>query len=174
MREIFIIGTIHDKNLMNIKELTEILEKIEPDQLLIEIEEEDLNHESFYYKPYPNEMVCAYYWAKDNKIKVNGFDYDICVLKNISKRKLDKVLININKKIKGFDWKEFNKKENRRFFHEDDEKSIDKKKWIKREKIMLTNIYNKMVKNGKIVILTGVGHLDFFEKNIKGAKFLLE
>ena len=54
----------------------------------------------------------------------------------------------------------------------DSEKNlIDLDKEIKRESEMLRNIRNVIVKKGIVLILTGCGHLDFFEKNIKDAIF---
>ncbi len=171
MREIFIIGTIHDK-FTNIEELKSILDKIKPDQLLVEITHNDILMNNF--KSYPVEMIFSYKWGVNNKIKINGFDYEINILKNISKRRFDKITRNVIRHIKRLDWKDFNKKENRNLFYEYNEKILDNKKNIKRENMMLINIYNSMISNGKIVIITGAGHLDFFEKNIKGAVFPLE
>ena len=47
----------------------------------------------------------------------------------------------------------------------------DKIKFKKRQFEMLKNIKNNLSSQGKIVILTGCGHLQFFEENIKEAEF---
>ena len=75
MRKIIIIGTLHSYTPSN--ELKEILEKYKPNQLLVEITQENINKNNF--KSYPEEMVFAYGWAIKNKIKVNGFDSTINV-----------------------------------------------------------------------------------------------
>lgn len=40
-----------------------------------------------------------------------------------------------------------------------------------RKNEMLKNIQNNIIKSGTAVIITGVAHLDFFERNIKDAVF---
>jgi hypothetical protein len=38
---------------------------------------------------------------------------------------------------------------------------------------MLKTIEKVMVKDGKVLIICGIGHLEFFEKHLKDAKFIL-
>ena len=65
-----------------------------------------------------------------------------------------------------------NKAENLKKLDTDSAKNlVDSKKEEKREFEMLKNIKNSMIDNGKILIITGCGHLDFFEKHIINAVF---
>jgi hypothetical protein len=50
-------------------------------------------------------------------------------------------------------------------------KTIDWKKWKEREIEMLKNVKKRISLRGKTIIVTGCGHLSFFEKHIKNATF---
>ena len=170
MRKIIIIGTLH-AGLTPENELKEVLEKYNPNQLLIEIAEEDIKNREFY--SYPLEMVFAYDWANKNKVKVNGFDLKIDVLRKGMKEEDNQKVIEEQKKLmNNFSWKDMNKAENLKKLDTDSAKNlVDSKKEEKREFEMLKNIKNSMIDNGKILIITGCGHLDFFEKHIINAVF---
>jgi len=170
MKKIIIIGTLH-AGLTPKNELKEVLEKYNPNQLLIEIAEEDIKNREFY--SYPLEMVFAYDWANKNKVKVNGFDLKIDVLRKGMKEEDNQKVIEEQKKLmNNFSWKDMNKAENLKKLDTDSAKNlVDSKKEEKREFEMLKNIKNSMIDNGKILIITGCGHLDFFEKHIINAVF---
>ena len=172
MRKIYVIGTIHGITPNN--ELKSILKKINPNQILIEIVERDLKNKSF--KGYPNEMVYTYEWGIKNQKIINGFDFKIRtvkkpVLKNKKLlKKLDEKAIKI---ISKHNWKEWNKSkyDEDKEFYKLQKRIIDFKNQKIRENKMLSNIKKIMVKNKKILVLTGVSHLRFFEKKLKGAIF---
>ncbi len=170
MKKIIILGTLH-AGLTPEDELKEVLEEYNPHQLLIEIAEEDIKNGKF--DSYPPEMVFAYNWAKKNKVKVNGFDSKIDVLRKGMTEEDNQKLIEKQKKLMNiFTWKDMNKTENLKKLDADSAKNlIDQKKEEKREFEMLKNIKNSMIENGKILIITGCGHLDFFEKYISNAIF---
>ena len=177
MRKIYIIGTIH--NFIPENDLIQILERYSPDQVLVEITASDLKKKNF--KNYSKEFKDAYRWCKKNKVKVNGFDYwqkgwlqskDMSKSEKIEYIKIEKKLVKI---VKRYGWKKFNKKKYEKLL----DKYIGKAKksipYIKeayeilpiRQKKMLANVKKRMLKKGTIIILTGAGHLDFFEKNLK-------
>ncbi len=170
MGRIIIIGTLH-AGMTSEKELKVILEKYNPYQILVEISQKDINNGAI--DSYPSEMIFAYRWAKNRGKKINGFDAKINTLKaEMTEEDNQKVIEEQKKIMENFSWKDMNKPENLQMLDTDSEKNlIDLDKEIKRESEMLRNIRNVIVKKGIVLILTGCGHLDFFEKNIKDAIF---
>ncbi|MDP1694795.1 MAG: hypothetical protein Q8L34_04610 [Candidatus Woesearchaeota archaeon] len=170
MRRIIFIGTIHC-GVTDEKELELLLSNYKPNQLLVEIAQEDLDNKKL--KPYPPEMVFGYKWAKKHKIQVNGFDSPINVLKEgltaeHRKRILDKQLAIIKK----YNWKDFNKKyycKKIGFYRE----YIDVEKNKRRNEEMVKNIEILIQTRGIIVVLTGAGNLTYFEKHVKDTEFPL-
>jgi len=72
-------------------------------------------------------------------------------------------------------WKDFDR---RQYRHRDEIdkllcKLVDAKKDRLCQRRMLTNIRKSMAKSGTILILAGVGHLDFLEHHLKDAEFPL-
>lgn len=169
MRNIIIIGTLHE-GLTPESELFEELEKNNPSQVLVEITDEDVKSENF--SSYPPEMQSTYSWAKKHKVKIRGFDSKIDILKSsVTKEKEAAAVERFKKKISGLTWKDLNKEWQNK--DEDIDEIIDKKKDLQREQEMLSNIRKLIAKNGTILIITGCGHLNFFEKNLSSAKFPL-
>ncbi len=167
---IYIIGTIH-AGFTPFKELKTILEKLNPNQLLVEIAEVDLKKEKL--KNYPPEMVLAYKWAKKNKVKVYGFDSKINELRKGVTKKDTKILIEKQKKLMiGYTWKDMNKKKIMKILSVPlVNKLIDPKILKRRQKEMLRNIKRMIDNKGIVIILTGAGHLSFLEKHFKKAIF---
>ena len=170
-REIIVIGTVHEGWTPN-KELKDVLEKIKPTQILVEITQEDINNDKF--ENYPPEMVFAHKWAERKKVKVNGFDSSINILKadatTTDEKKVIKAFEYLLKKRK-FTWKDMNKENLQKIFCETNNLLIDDAKDKQRQREMLKNIIHTIMKSGKIVIITGAGHLNFFEKHLKNAVF---
>ncbi len=177
MRKIYIIGTLH--NYIPKKDIIEILEKYSPDQVLIEVTSSDLKKKNL--KGYGKEFRDAYEWCKKNKAKVTGFDYEQKgwpQSKDMSKpekkeyKKIEKILFKI---VKRYGWKKFNKKKYEKLLDCYINKAKETIYYVKkayevlpqRQKRMLANVKKRMLKKGTIIILTGAGHLDFFEKNLK-------
>jgi len=79
MTNIIIISTLHAGITPN-NELEEIFKKYKPDQILVEISQEDIEKNNL--NSYPPEMIFTYQWAKSNGIKVAGFDSKINVFKD--------------------------------------------------------------------------------------------
>ena len=177
MRKTFVIGVIH--NFVPKKDLIELLEKYNPDQVMVEITASDLKKKKF--KNYGKEFKDAYEWCKKKKVKIDGFDYwqkgwlqleDMPESEKKEYKKIEKLLVKIFKR---YGWKKFNKKKYKKLL----DKYIDKAKksisYIKeiyetlpiRQKKMLANVKKRVLKKGTILILTGVGHLGFFEKHLK-------
>jgi len=172
MNQIYIIGTLHAGWTPD-KELQEELEKIKPDQLLVEICDSDLQDNKL--DDYPPEMVFAYQWAKENQVSVVGYDSKIKVFREgISDEDNQAVIEEQKKQLSHLTWQGANKPENcQLFMKESYEKLVDPAKDKLREQEMLDNIKKAIADQGRVVILTGCGHLDFFKANLSEAKFPL-
>lgn len=172
MKKIVIIGTVHG-DFTPEDELKEVLEEYNPDQLFVEIAAEDIKDGKLAH--YPSEMLFAYEWARKNKVRVDGFDSKINGPEEGREKEGEQKLIEEQRKLLNkFSWKEMNKPENLRKFYDSFPKNlVDPKKEEKREFEMLKNIRNHMIKNGRVLIITGCAHLDFFEKNFENAEFPL-
>ncbi len=172
MKKLFFIGTLH-AGLTPTKELAQILVSLKPDQLLLEIHQEDISNN--YLKNYPVEMIFALRWAKRNKIQVKGFTSHIEMLAKGKNQKDNLSVIKEQKKIiKQYSWHDFNKEKYAKLLNTKNFKAlIDLKAWGKCEKVMAKNIKKYQIKNGISVVLCGVGHLSFFEKKFKKAVFPL-
>lgn len=168
MRKFYLVGTVHNMFPKHKKEFAQILKRINPDQILVEIDKKDLKSSKI--KKYPKEMVYAYKWAIKRKKKTDGFDYDINIIIS-NKKDLIKAEKKEKKLIDRVGWKELNKKKYSSVIDNIVNKIINKRKALNRRKLMLKNIKNRAIDNGKILILTGTGHLSFFERHIKGAIF---
>ncbi len=172
MRKIIIIGTIHHGWTPN-EELKDVLEKYVPNQLFIEIAEEDIVKNNL--KEYPPEMIFALNWAKENKVRADCFDVAGFTLKKGTTKKEIKNLIEefsgLVKKTK-LTWTDMNKEKNLKLLDAPNYlNAIDWKKEKAREREMLNNIKRVILKSGTIVIVTGAGHLKFFEEHFKRAEF---
>lgn len=169
-RKIIVIGTLHAGITPN-NELKEIIESFEPNQLLIEIANDDIVKNDI--NSYPPEMIFAFEWAKNNNVKVAGFDSKINVFREGVMPKDNQAIIEKQKKlIKNLSWKDFNKIENEKLLDIDGlDELIDQDKEKVRESEMLKNIETNIAESGTIVIITGTAHLNFFEQNIKDAIF---
>jgi len=174
MRKIYIIGTIHNMLPKHKEELESILKEINPDQLFIEMTSKDLKSKNF--KKYSKEMICTYKWGKKNHRKINGFDSSIKIEKKSISLKLERETEQkLMKIIKKYDWKDLNKP-NYKDYKEIDKliiKLIDQKKNRLRNQEMVENIRKLIVKEGKVLILTGVGNLKFFKRKFKNITFPL-
>lgn len=172
MREIYIIGTLHAGLTPN-HDIAKLLAKYQPDQLLVEITEDDIIKSDFY--GYPPEMVSAYSWAREQGVLVNGFDADIEVMKK-DKTEADNIQVVDEAKelMTKFSWQDMNRPE---VMAKTKTKAyldlIDWRKFHRREAMMLKNIKSKLLARGRIVILTGAAHLDYLAENLPEAKLPL-
>ena len=169
MRKIIVIGTIHNYPSCR-RQLKQILKKLNPDQVLVEIIDADLKKRKF--KNYPKEFIDAYEWAVKNKKIINGFDVPIRIEKPFFKKELRQINRDMANVISKHDWKEWNKSK-----YDDEIYGLTKnviyvKKHKLRQRKMLVNIKRTMIPRGKILVLTGIGHLNFFERYLKIADFL--
>lgn len=72
--------------------------------------------------------------------------------------------------IEQYNWKEFNtKKVSDLLDFSLKEKLFDQSVLNKREQEMLENIQEKSIDDGKIVIVTGADHIDYFHDNLKNS-----
>jgi len=155
------------------KELARILNIYNPEILLVEITQADIEKDNM--EKYPDEMVFAFLWAKKKNIPVYGFDYSMNTLAEGKTEKDNQAVIKEQKKIfMGYSWKDANRQEIEEILDTATAKAlINSKKVAQRDKEMMKNIKKIIKKNKKTVIVTGVGHLKFFEKHIVEARFPL-
>ncbi len=167
---LFFVGTLHAGLTPN-KELEAIIKEINPDRILVEILQEDI--EKVQVGSYPPEMVFAYKFARNNKIRVLGFDSKVDIFQDSVTKADDQELLLQQKRIIGNkSWKLFNKSENAKLLTEVDQIS-DMNRWRKREKEMARNIRKVVFENKKVLVITGCGHLDYFEQEFPNAVFPL-
>lgn len=165
MRKIIIIGTLHAGLTPN-RELEKIFIKYKPTQILVEIAASDLENQQI--NQYPPEMIFTYQWAIKNNVKVNGFDSKINTLrKGVTEKDDQKLLTEQKKIISKYSWQEFNQIEKEKLI--DIGNITDPEKESERENEMLNNINQAIIKEGVILIITGCGHLNFFEQNMPNA-----
>lgn len=169
-KKIIIIGTLHAGLTPN-NELEEVIKGYNPDQLFVEIANDDILKNDLI--SYPPEMIFAFEWAKSNNIKVMGFDSKINVFRDGVTPEGNQDLIEKQKKlINEISWKDFNKTENEKLLDVDGmDELINPDKERMREEEMIKNIEASTIKNGTILVITGIAHLNFFETNIKDAIF---
>ncbi len=177
MRKIFIVGTIHGQYTPD-AELREVLEDLKPDQVLVELSEAPTT-EMKDRLIYATEMVFAYNWAKDKGLTVGTFDVDdqhsyFKEGKGPNDPEYKKLMEKQQAIIKEHSWREFNHEALNELL---DDPLIpilfDIKSDEKREDQMLENLTRLMFKEGRIVIVTGAGHLKFFESKIPDVKIPL-
>ena len=164
MTKLYIIGTLHAGLTPN-EELEEVLREYEPQQLLVEIAQEDIDSDDI--SKYPSEMVFAYNWARKNELPVAGFDCKMNTFKTGKTSEDNENLIEKQKASMGkLTWKDMNKSENDRILNSaisEDENVVDAELEKIRNEKMVENIKRIKAKNGNIVVLTGCAHLDFFQ-----------
>lgn len=169
MRKLIFIGTLHAR-LTPKTELFSVLDEYDFDLILIEVQQSDLDSNNL--DRYPPEMLDAFSYAKSKGIKVKGFD---CGFNVILKGKSDDdnlaVIEEQKKLLAGLNWKDFNKEINLKLIDIKSENDlIDQEKWDERENLMMENIEKELI-DGTVIIITGAGHLKYFEKYFKDAEF---
>lgn len=169
MKRIIVIGTLHAGLTPNL-ELEQVLEKYKPNQLLVEIDQEDIDAGNI--SLYPPEMIFAYSWAISKSIKVYGFDCKMNIFSEEKNQTDNQVVIMDQKRVMGkLTWKDMNKKDNLKILNVPLEDGlIDQNKEKEREIKMLENIRSLNL-NGTVVVLTGCKHLKLFEENLNEAIF---
>lgn len=173
---IIIIGTIH-LNWTPKDELSKVLSDINPDQVLVELSREEL-----YERPREDsirdEMFEAYDWAVEHNKLVNYFDSEDSPLKEGVTGKEPEFLEHELKSkdlLKSYSWKDLNKPEPWKISEvkELEDKIVaqyfDTEKSQQRERQMLKEIRAKLIE-GTNVIVTGAGHLSFFERELPEAE----
>jgi len=172
---LYFIGTLH-ANFTPHKELVSEVNSISPDVLLVEIIQEDID--SFDIENYPDEMRALYAWAIKDGTPVYGYDVNIQTLAANQTDVDNKNVINEQAKIlEQYSWKEVNKSEINKLFDlvPGAKELVDNDKVERRNQVMKRNISSIVEDNqgSNIVVLTGCGHLDFFEQEFKDAYFPL-
>ncbi len=173
MNNLIFIGTLHAGFTKN-DELAEVVIKQKPDIILVEIEQSKLEENNI--SQYPPEMIFLAELARKISVQLFGFDSSIDVLKQ-GKTEADNIEI-IKKQseiISCYNWKQFNNPNicsKLDFFNNE---LIDIQKWDAREGELYKNIskIHKRNRNKRIVIITGCGHIKFFQNKFPKALFPL-
>lgn len=173
-----VIGTLH-LGLTRRNDLRKILEELKPAQLLVELPEEPTAR--LRASQHSDEMAFAAMWAETKSIPVGFFDVNEGgILKDgVSENDSDfKRLVDEQvAELKAFPWQDLNRRdvwEKGRLGEVERElysQYFDAEKWEVRERKMLENIKRLTGKEGTTVILTGAGHLVFFQKELPNAEF---
>ena len=175
MKKAIIIGTIH-LHWTPKEELWEVLNELNPDQVLVELSDEELN-EPPRSDSIRDEMFSAYDWAIQNHKLVSLFDSDDSPLKDGVTGKEEEFIqheLKCKELLKSYSWKDLNKQEPweisevKELEDKIKEKYFDTEKSQAREQKMLKEIKCKLI-DGTNVIITGAGHLSFFEKEVPEA-----
>jgi len=147
MRKIYVIGTTHDMLPKHTQEFKSLLEKYNPDMVLVEIVQADINKNKIKNR-YPREMIYALKWAIKNDKAAKGFDVRYKMVKTPSKE-VKRAIKEFERKytyLKKLDWKDFNNIENLIVGDDMFNSIIDTKAELRRERSMLKNI-KKYLKN---------------------------
>ena len=144
MRNIFLLGTVPCMMPEKALELKLLLEIMNPDQIFVEIADNDLHNG-------------------------HGFISDCNLLLEENRNKI--LIEEFSHLIAGNNWKVFNKIDSEIYenFYNLCSMMIDIKKVEEKQNKMLVNIEKKIIPNGKILIVTESLNLKFFEKNLKNA-----
>ena len=175
-QKLYIIGTLHGEY-TNKVELKEVLERISPDQLLVELPPRSvdaLKEEG----EWRDEMLYANEWATQKGIPVvfidveadnpfrDGYTPETPEYKEL--------LARLEQKISQYTWKEFNRAETNAHLNDPMEEVLfDKTCEVEREQKMTENIRQAMQSDGVVLLLTGTAHLDRFEKEFPNASLPL-
>lgn len=96
MKNVIFIGTLH-AGLTPHNELAELLDFFRPELLLLEMVQNDMNHANI--DTYPDEIVFAFYWGKENNIQTIGFDVPVNIFSGNKTDKDNEMLIEEQKAI---------------------------------------------------------------------------
>lgn len=170
------IGTIHC-GITDNDELIEIINNLNPEFILIEMVQEDIDNNTI--ENYPDEMKYVLNWCKEKNILCYGFDSNIDIShKNYSKENESRLIEFQMREIKKRNWKEFNNSKICKLIDCNESfEVIDSFKERTREIEMKNNILNILeINKSKFkqgIVITGCGHLDFFRKEFVDANFPL-
>lgn len=167
MTKLFFVGTIHE-DITPPDELVEVVASVDPDMVLVEIAQEDVDSNEV--ESYPSEMQAIHAWAVKNDLPVYGFDYLVEVMRSdVDEEAAQTDLDTLKQHFRRIGWKQANKESSPPvdFFA----KYCDMSLFSKRQEEMARNI--KQVATGRAVVVTGTAHLDFFADVFPGACFPL-
>jgi hypothetical protein len=168
MRNIFLLGTVPCMMPEKAFELNLLLKVMNPDQIFVEVTDNDLMNTEGYMN---DEMLFIVEWAKQNGKKIVGhcFATDCTLLLEENRKKT--LTEEFSHLIAGNNWKAFNKIDTEVYnrFYNLCAMMIDMKKVEDKQMKMLGIIENKMVNHGKILVVTEALNLKFFEENLKNA-----
>jgi len=170
-KQILVYGTVH--NMIPTKELNAILDKNQPDLILVDEYQDNIKMNRLNQSP--QEVKDAIAWANANYVNIFGFGLRRTVVKKPlpSKKQLAEVAAAQKKILKGKSWKDANKRELASLEAKAAEPVIDQKALAQNRKQMLARINEYLPTGNKVVIFVGAAHLEFFQKNLPDAVFPL-
>ncbi len=168
MRKIIVIGTMHRMMPQAEAEFATLLEQYSPQQLLVEIDNDDLQRNQI--NDYPKEMIFAVKWAKERGLPVLGFDCKINTSRVGIDPDFEEQVIERQLKVLGNrSWIELNVSSVNRELEQVDgfDSLVDKDAVILRHKVILENARQRAATEGVIVLLTGCANLDVFDGQLE-------
>jgi hypothetical protein len=167
MRKIYIVGTSHQNvTLAYKKELLELFDEINPDQVFIEKLKTELSQKRV--RDDRPEMKIAYEWSLKNNKLVNAYDHKQSIIRSgIETPEIDKANTQLTKITKKIGWKDLNSLKNILVLKKVLATILDEDKFNQREQRMLQNINKAILSNGRILILCGTLHVPFFKSKFK-------
>jgi len=172
MLKIIFIGVLHC-GFTPLKELEQLILSYKPNQLFVEIKQEDIDSNNI--ENYPPEMIFASRLAIQKQIHLKGFDSNINITTSNSTKEQEETIIKKQEEIiQKYDWKNFNKEKYDQLLKvEGWDGLIDEHKWLAREEEMENNIKKILPQEGTVLVITGAGHISFFKKVFPKASFPL-
>ncbi len=174
MRTIYVIGTVSCMMPQKEMELKLLLQVVDPDQIFVQIDPEDMRLGNTQYSA--KEMLFVYNWGMQKQKKVLCFDKRMDVSSAfLDDKKRNEIKTEMAHLFAGTNWKEFNKFNSEIYKKFDRLKCLlaDENKERERHYAMIANIEKDLISKGKVLILVNIGHLPYFETNIKEALFPL-
>jgi len=172
MLELIFIGTLHNMFETHRADLELLLNTYKPQVLLIEVTQTDLEQDRI--DDYPDEMKFAAKWAQDLQIPVMGFDSPIYPVKEgITEEEISAATNEQLKILEGKTWRDANCASLLTRLQSVSSPQIDQAKSLEREMAMLANIRKALPAEGRVLVLTGVGHMPFFTRKLPSAQFPL-
>lgn len=168
MRNVFLLGTVPCMMPEKAFELNLLLKVMNPDQIFVEVTDNDLINSEGYMN---DEMLFIVEWAKENgkKLAWHCFVSDCSLLLDENRKKM--LTEEFSHLIAGNNWKVFNKidSETYELFYNLCSMMVDMNKIEEKQRKMLETIEKKIINHGKVLVVTEALNLKFFETNLKNA-----
>ncbi len=165
-KPLYVVGSMQSDKI--VKGVLETLNQYKPEQLFLEVLDEHVKSDEVY--TYSVDFVAAYIWAKDNDVLVNGFEFPTDYIKPILQQTLESIR-NLQSRCELSDFRELNKRSYDHLFADFESQLFKTSELEKRRNGMINNIKTARQSDRTGLVLVGLGHLPYFEKNLTDATF---